>query len=249
VESIYAGENIRVACACSQKQYYDGWGMLRKIIQTIKYFFSYDKELRLIIKRIVARACDEESRKLRVLDVGCGTTSMLSELACEIDLREKCHLVGLDVYGPTIEWNKVNGFHDEYVLSDIREHDPACKYDVVVATDLVEHFGKGEAYALLKKLELMAGRSIVLITPNGYRENAPVDGNFYMEHKCGFNVGELRSLNYTVYGAGGFRFMRGMYSLPLGNKKAMNFILYFVSRVLRYFPRASYHLVATKNIT
>ncbi|WP_178090649.1 bifunctional 2-polyprenyl-6-hydroxyphenol methylase/3-demethylubiquinol 3-O-methyltransferase UbiG [Pseudomonas sp. SJZ079] len=232
-----------------RKSNYVGWVMLRKTIQIIKYFFSYDRELRLIVKKMVAVACDKENRKLRVLDVGCGTTSMLSELAGEVSLRGKCHLVGLDVYGPTIEWNRVNGFHDEYVLSDIREHDPVHKYDVVVATDLIEHFGKDEAYALLKKLESMAGRSIILITPNGYRENTPQDGNFYMEHKCGFNAGELRSLNYAVYGAGGFRFMRGMYSLPWGNKKIMNVILYFVSRLLRYFPRASYHLVAAKNIS
>lgn len=218
-------------------------------VRDIKYYLSYDRELRLIIKNIVAVAGDKEHKVLRVLDVGCGTTSMLSELASDKNLRSKFCLVGLDVYKPTIEWNKINGIHDEYILDDIRNHDPVEKYDIVVATDLIEHFEKEEARVLLGKLESMAVHLVVLITPNGYRENIPLDGNLYMEHKCGFSARDLRTLSYSVLGAGGLRFMRKMYSLPRGNRKIMNVVLYFMSRIFRYFPALSYHLVAVKAVS
>lgn len=216
------------------------------VVHRFKYFFSYDRELRRVVKKMIAGIGTQEHELLKILDVGCGTTSMLSELAGDEELRRKCYLVGLDVYGPTIEWNKASGIHDEYVLSDIRTHAPTNKYDIVVATDLIEHFEKEEACDLLKKLESIAAVSVILITPNGYQENIPLDGNGYMRHKCGFDTGDLISQGYSVYGAGGFRCLRGMYSLPRGNRKIMAIILYFLSRLLRCFPKVSYHLVASK---
>jgi SAM-dependent methyltransferase len=222
--------------------------MVFRFYKAVKYYFSYERELKLLIKRHLEFVVRNKPGVVRVLDVGCGTTSMLSEVARDPVLMGRIYLVGLDVYEPTIEWNVINGFHSEYVLSDIRGYQPSKHYDVVIATDLIEHFEKSVALKLMLQLEAMSDFSLVLITPNGYQENTPLDDNFYMLHKCGFDVDELEFLKYVVRGSGGFRWMRGMYSLPVGNRKIMGFLLYFLSRALRLFPKQSFHLVATKLI-
>lgn len=222
--------------------------MIFLFIRKIKECLSYETELRSIVCALLDKATDEVTNISRVLDVGCGTTSMLRGIAKNKNIRRRFILVGLDVYPPTIEWNKTNGFHDEYMLSDIRCISSDESFDYVVAMDLVEHFDKLEENMLIKNMQKIANKEVIIITPNGFIENTPLDENEYMLHKCGFSTSNLRGFGYKVLSAGGAKFLKGMYVIPKYNKKIMEVILYALGRVFRYLPNESFHLIAIKRL-
>src|SRR5690606_22978654 len=117
--------------------------------------------------RDLATLARRRAGPLRILDVGCGTTSMLAGFN-RLSARASCRLVGLDAHGPTIDWCRAHGFHADYVLADARDEGAIPDVDVIVATDLVEHFEKREAFELIALFERKATTAVILFTPNGY---------------------------------------------------------------------------------
>lgn len=219
--------------------------MLRRIVQSCKRWLSYPDELQSLLARDLATLARRRAGPLRILDVGCGTTSMLAGFN-RLSARASCRLVGLDAHGPTIDWCRAHGFHDDYVLADARDEGAIPDVDVIVATDLVEHFEKREAFELIALFERKATTAVIVFTPNGYVFNPFTPENPYMEHKCGFTVDEFASLNYVCTGLGGPRQMRREQSLPRGPKVLALPVLAVVSRLMRRLPRHSFHLLARK---
>ena len=79
----------------------------------------------------------------------------------------------------------------------------------MVCLDVIEHFEKPEALALIAGMERWARRKVVLATPNGFLPQRVYDDNPFQEHKCGFSVAELCALGYRVHGTGGPKPLRG----------------------------------------
>lgn len=211
----------------------------------MKRLVSYRDELEAVLADDLARLAGQAARPLRVLDVGCGTTSLLAAFNRH-PARRHCRLIGLDAHAPTIDWCRVHGFHDEYVLSDARDHDRLPAVDVVVATDLVEHFDKAAAVDLIAQFERKAAVAVLLFTPNGYVFNPFTPDNPYMEHKCGFTVDDFTALRYECIGMGGPKGLRGPHSLPRGPRLLYLPLLAILSRGMRGLPRQSFHLLARK---
>jgi SAM-dependent methyltransferase len=206
---------------------------------------SYPDEVQGVIAADLEALAARAHRPLRVLDVGCGTTSMLARFHQKA-ARQRCRLIGLDAHGSTIDWCRRHGFHDEYVRADASDADALPPVDVIVATDLVEHFDKPSALALIAAFEQRAARAVLLFTPNGYVVNPFDADNPFMEHKCGFAVAELEALGYACTGLGGPRWMRGPQSLPRGPKVVSWPALAVLSRCMRGLPAQSFHIYARK---
>jgi SAM-dependent methyltransferase len=142
----------------------------------------------------------------KILDLGCGDGSPLLALA------QKPYSVGVDLFAPSIEKAKKLNIHNEYFQSDVMKIDelfPAKSFDAVMALDLIEHLEKEQGLALLKKMESVARKKIIIFTPNGFLTQGIHFDNPLQEHQSGWTVKEMKKLGFKVIGIGGFKPLRG----------------------------------------
>ena len=182
-----------------------------------------------------------------VLDVGCGEETSPFRL---IERRPYQRRTGLDHFAPALERSRAAGVHDAYILSDIFEaHDLDKQYECVVALDIVEHFEKDDGLRFLRRLEQIARRRVIVLTPNGFLPSEPFDENLSQHHLSGWDAPELRSLGYRVFGANGLKALKGAYAKP--TLKPMMLWL-GVSMLTQYVtvlaPKAAFHLFAVKDV-
>lgn len=205
------------------------------IINNYKDIFYYkilEKEL---------KNCDS------VLDVGCGSDSPLSRV-------KKTFLShGVDTHKPSILKSKNKKIHDDYTVGNINNlslHFKSKSFDAVIALDVIEHFPKKEAYQLIKNMEKIARKKVIILTPNGFYPQDGYDSNPYQIHKSGWSKKELKDTGYEVYGLRGIKYLRGDYATI----KYKPWILWgtaaFLSEPLLYFfPTLSYDLFAVKKLS
>jgi SAM-dependent methyltransferase len=140
----------------------------------------------------------------RCLDIGCGSGSPASLIGVE-------YLVGVDGHAPSLEEAKRNNTHHEFHCADVRTIGaifPARGFDACIALDLIEHLTKEDGLRLLKDMETIASRRVIVFTPNGFMPQQSRDGDL-QEHLSGWDPQEMRSLGYEVLGLYGPKFLRG----------------------------------------
>jgi hypothetical protein len=171
----------------------------------------------LLVKALAAETAASPS----VLDVGCGQGGPMAQVP------KPPRLVGLDGHAASLERLRAKGIYDELVCAPLKPDSiPPKSYHTVVCLDVIEHFEKPEALALVLALERWATHKVVLATPNGFLPQRAYDDNPFQEHKCGFSVEELRVLGYRVRGTGGPK--------PLRGEEA----------VLRFWPKPLWHRIS-----
>jgi SAM-dependent methyltransferase len=140
-----------------------------------------------------------------ILDVGCGKSSPIQYLP------RKAHTEGVDLFKPSIDKSKALGIHDEYHqmnVLDIGKKFKPNSFDAVIALDLIEHLTKEEVHSLLKMMQRIAKKKVIVFTPNGFFHQDEFDGNVHQEHKSGWTVQDMRELGYDVIGIHGWRPVR-----------------------------------------
>lgn len=181
-----------------------------------------------------------------VLDVGCGSESPL------LHVRKTFKSHGIDRHKPSIEKSKKSHIHDSYTTSDLTKLNRLFKpksFDAVIALDVIEHFWKKKSLELIKKMEKIARKKVLLLTPNGFYPQEGYDSNPYQIHKSGWSKKELSSLGYNVYGLRGLKWIRGEYATIKYKPWIFWGILSFLSEPILYFsPSLSYDLFAVKNL-
>ena len=70
-------------------------------------------------------------------------------------------------------------------------------YDVLVATELVEHLPPLEALLFLQQAKEVADR-IIIGTPIKFEEQPPYDGNEYQKHLSVISEAQFKELGYTT---------------------------------------------------
>jgi hypothetical protein len=146
-----------------------------------------------------------------LLDVACGSDSPVKYFSSKIK-----RVVGIDIFEPSIEKSRAAGIHTEYrkmnVLDLEKEFGPKA-FDVVVASDLIEHLEKPDGFKLIEQMEKVAKKKVVIYTPNGFLEQREYDGNKYQVHLSGWEVEEMQKLGYKVYGINGAKWLRGEFAV------------------------------------
>lgn len=185
-----------------------------------------------------------------LLDIGCGRDS-------PVKIVKNKKTVGVDGFLPYIIQSKNNSIHTDYVLCDVRH---LCfkekSVDCAAAFELIEHLTREEGIELVKNMEHVAKRNIVLSTPNGWLEQDEFDGNKLQHHKSSWVSEDFKELGYTVFGINGMKLFRGRVQTScagVGSKSKLNFLnllLNFASTILRrvvfYFPSTTSGLLAVK---
>ncbi|MEM2955013.1 MAG: methyltransferase domain-containing protein [Candidatus Nanoarchaeia archaeon] len=142
-----------------------------------------------------------------VLDLGCGANSPIGQLK-----NKKFYSVGVDIFKPNIEKSKKLKIHNKYYNISVLQIDKKFKsksFDCVLALDLIEHLTKKQGNELIKKMEKIAKKKVIIFTPNGFVPQKEYDSNPWQVHKSGWTPDEMRKKGYKVIGINGWRPLRG----------------------------------------
>lgn len=207
----------------------------------VRQFFVYIGDI------FYYKALEKELKNMRtVLDVGCGSWSPLA------NIKKNFYSVGVDIHKPSIQEIKEKKIHDTYKIVDVLKISKYFKprsFDAVIALDVVEHFEKKDGLSLIKQMETIASKKVVILTPYGFVPQRPVDGNPYQEHKSGWYIEEFKKRGYDVYGMRGFRFIRGEYATIKYKPWFLWGALSTLSQIItHYLPGLAYQIIAVKRL-
>jgi SAM-dependent methyltransferase len=138
------------------------------------------------------------------LDIGCGDVS-------PVQLLDFDHTLGLEAHTPTLERGRAKRTHSQFQRGRAEEVGTLFsenQFDAVVALDLVEHLSKEDGLQLIRAMDRIARKRILLFTPNGYLEQEG-RGDDLQEHLSGWDPVEMRRLGFRVIGMHGHRALRG----------------------------------------
>jgi len=153
--------------------------------------------------------------------------------------KEPKYLVGLDIFIPFLKKVKYHRIYDDVVCCHVSflPFKREC-FEVVLASEILEHLEKWEGALLLKEIERLSTKALILTTPRYVRKRGglltPEGFNPYERHVSGWSIKELRCRGYRVYGAG---------FLPFALFPILNALF---SPISFFFPRFSSHLIAIK---
>ncbi len=176
---------------------------MRSRTQLITYLLKQGLDPAQILTRLAFRralaGCD------KVLEVGCGKTPNMKWLG----IRGS---TGIDGYAPYLDEAKKEQLHAECVLGDVRELDQYFEpgqFDTVIALDVIEHVTKEDGLRMIRSMEKIATRRIVLFTPSGFLPQHSYENNELQEHLSGWEAKEMKQLGYKVIGLLGPKSLRG----------------------------------------
>lgn len=139
-----------------------------------------------------------------VLDIGCGTSSPLRFIPAT-------RKFGIDADKVILETAKKNKTHDAYYLGDVKNISTMFKpkqFDACIALDVIEHLSKTDGHKLIKDMEKIARKKIVIFTPNGFlSQNHPT--NHFAVHRSGWTAEEMTRLGFHVTGMFGHKYLKG----------------------------------------
>lgn len=147
-----------------------------------------------------------------LLDVGCGRASPVGEFSHRLRAS-----MGVDRHAPYLAESREKRLHSEYRQIDVMEIGDAFapgSFDCVVALDLIEHLPKDAGLDLLRMMERIARRKVIVFTPTGFLPQTAYDDNSLQEHLSGWEPEEMRRMGYRVIGLNGWRPLRGERGLP-----------------------------------
>jgi len=181
-----------------------------------------------------------------VLDLGCGYNSPLRFI------KKDFYSVGVDLFKDYLSKSQENKIHDHYYNINVLDIDKQFKeksFDAVIALDLIEHLNKEDGLKLLKLMEKIAERKVIIFTPNGFLKQGKYDNNEFQEHKSGWDSREMKKLGYNVIGINGLKNLRGGYSTVKYNPRALWTLISDITQIMtRYFPRYAFQILCIKKI-
>jgi SAM-dependent methyltransferase len=161
---------------------------------------------RLFVDYIQFALKSEVKRNSSVLELGCGKESPIVSLANHLNLSS-----AVDLYKPSLMYNKKHQYYRHYLLADIRVLPfTPNSFDCIVALDVLEHLCKAEGQRLLVEMEKLSRRKIVILTPNGFSPKLHCeDENVLQHHHSAWISADFTKLGFMVYGINGHKALRG----------------------------------------
>lgn len=188
-----------------------------------------------------------------VLDVGCGD----GEVVAILNKNKSYDVTGIDLFEPFLRKAKKTGAYKKLLVGDIRDLKFNDKsFDVVLSSQVVEHLKKKESLGMIKEMERIAKKRVIIATIVGFLPFHPIDGddedNPLQVHKSGWEVEEFQKLGYTVLGQGSRLFYKegGVIRFLPGFLYPIGFAMSYLLSPLNYFfpKKMAYLQIAVKNL-
>lgn len=183
-----------------------------------------------------------------ILDLGCGKNSPLGRLK-----KRKNYTVGVDIFEKYIDISKKKEIHDKYLLLNVLDIDKEISpksFDCVILLDIIEHLKKINGLKLIKKVEKIAKKKIIISTPNGYIQQHEYHHNIYQIHKSGWDLKIFRKLNFRIYGINGLKYLRGEAAHIKYRPVVFWYLISEISTIfVKYFPIFAYQLFCVKELS
>lgn len=149
------------------------------------------KDFLVAINELLINSCT-------VLDVGCGVGATLTEFCCPIK-------IGVDAHRPYLE-NAKDGeqfIKLNFMAERLNEIFLPNSMDSVTLIDVIEHFEKEVAFHVLRQVEEIAAKRVIVFTPRGFFQQIEVDhyglgGESFQRHRSGWEVEDFQKLGYNV---------------------------------------------------
>ena len=141
-----------------------------------------------------------------ILDIGCGNGVTF------IPLKENVCYVGIEAnpqrivsFKKELHKNKISEDNKFFLIHNFSDGNILFvkdSFDCVVLLDVIEHLSKENAEMLLKNIEVVAKKMVIIFTPLFFLEQESInDLSFdkrYDTHKCGFDSKEFEDKGYVV---------------------------------------------------
>ncbi len=179
-----------------------------------------------------------------VLDLGCGRHSMVPIIPTWI------YTMGVEIFEPDYQAAVQSKRHKRYSNQDILTVDfPEKSFDAVVLLDVLEHLPKEKGAAILKKVEKIARKKIIIFTPNGFLPQNDFNENPYMDHLSGWEVNEFKSRGFKVYGVRGLKSMYKNMKHEHSDGYAHSNIQDYGQILTYHFPEKAFQLFCVKDLS
>ena len=135
---------------------------------------------------------------VKLLDVGHGYGQI--GLMVKAHTMGDCELWGVEIYPPYHEFQKRLGIYDHLILGNALETTlPDKTVDYTIASHVIEHLEKDDGYKLLKEMERVTRRKVIVTTPKGRVPAEEKDGNIFNMHKAGWEAEDFKADGYEVH--------------------------------------------------
>jgi len=133
-----------------------------------------------------------------VLDVGCGVGATITEFCCPIKIGVDAHRPYLDNAKLGEQFIKLN-----FMAERLSEIFLPNSMDSVTLIDVIEHFEKEVAFDVLRQVEEIAAKRVIVFTPRGFFKQIEVDhyglgGESFQRHRSGWEVEDFEKLGYNI---------------------------------------------------
>lgn len=187
-----------------------------------------------------------------ILDIGCGEGRPMSFINRH---RDFC-AVGVDIFEPCLRQCQESNIYWALIRADVTKLPFKAKsFDIVLAMEVLEHLEKEDGRELLKAMEKIATKQVIVSTPVGTpvrRCKWEPDGeNPHQEHKAFWHPAELKGLDYKVRGHG----IRALFGgegvtnyMPKLLRPVGNILWVCAGPFVHFFPELAGDMVGIKNL-
>ncbi len=151
---------------------------------------------------------------------------------------------------PYLRQCRKDRIHNAYIQGDVRQLPFADNsFDIVICLEVLEHLEREDGEKLLKELERVAKRQVILSTPVGKYKQGVFDGNPHQEHKYIWNPDEMKEKGYRIKGIG-LRNLGGKAGVESQHSQAVqwlvNILWVLTGPFTHYFPGMAGDMVCIK---
>ncbi|GAB1430715.1 hypothetical protein MASR2M18_15490 [Ignavibacteria bacterium] len=182
-----------------------------------------------------------------LLDVGCGSNSQVRAFS-----RKMMRTMGVDGYAPSIEKSRAAGIHSDYAelnILEIADRFEANSFDCVLASDVIEHLEKNDGLKLMRDMERVARKKVIIFTPNGFLPQGAYGGNEYQIHLSGWEIDEMQGYGYRIIGVNGWKPLRGELAYPRFRPYSLCTRISFLTQpFVQHNPHRAFQILCIKDI-